>query len=130
MIKISRVDHINMDVKDMEASKKFYGSVFGFKLKESGVRNGAAWAILGIADQAYLCLYEVGDVKRVEQDLQINHFGFHVENFSELEERLGELGVPIKYGGPVPYGGSRSIYINDPSGYEIELSERLGGGLH
>lgn len=61
---------------------------------------------------------------------QINHFGFHVEGFDALERRLRELGAGINYGGVVRSGGSRSVCVEDPSGYEIELSERLGGGLH
>ena len=60
MIKISGVDHINMNVKDLEASKKFYQSVFGFELKEAGFRNGGNWAIVGVPGRLYLALYEVG----------------------------------------------------------------------
>ena len=130
MIKLTRIDHINMRVKNLEASKDFYGSVFGFEPKESGTYKGRSWAILGIPDQAYLCLYEAGNTERVDQDIQINHFGFHVEDFEKLERRLQENNVKISYGGAVQNGKSRSIYIEDPSGYEIELSEQLGGGLH
>lgn len=130
MVKLTRIDHINMRVKHLEASKGFYGSVFGFKVKETGTYRGRPWAILGVTDRAYLCLYEFGDAERIEQNIQINHFGFHVENFEELERRLREKEVKINYGGAVQNGGSRSVYIEDPSGYEIELSEQLGGGLH
>lgn len=126
---LTRIDHINMRVKDLERSREFYGRLFGFARKESGVRNGRPWAILGVPGRAYLCLYEVGDVERVEQELQINHFGFHVEEFAALEERLRAQGVSINYGGAVESGASRSLYIQDPSGYEIELSEKVGGGL-
>lgn len=129
MIRLTRIDHINMRVKDLETSARFYGEVFGFEPKQSGVVNGRRWTILGLKDQAYLCLYEVGEARRVEQELQINHFGFHVADFGALETRLRDQGVPILYGGALPSGKSRSIYIEDPSGYEIELSELLGGGL-
>jgi len=44
MIDISGVDHVNMGVKDLEASKRFYRTVFGFQEKESGVRGGRRWA--------------------------------------------------------------------------------------
>lgn len=130
MIELTRIDHINMRVKDLEASKDFYASVFGFEPKESGNYKGRPWTILGVPDRAYLCLYEVGNAERVDQDIQINHFGFHVEGFEELERKLREKGVKINYGGAVQNGKSRSIYIEDPSGYDIELSEQLGGGLH
>lgn len=130
MVKLTSIDHINMRVKNLEASKEFYGSVFGFKLKESGTGKWGPWAILGIQDRAYLCLYEAGEVERVDQKIQINHFGFHVEDFDEVEKQCKKKGIGVSYGGAVQSGKSRSIYIEDPSGYEIELSEQLGGGLH
>jgi catechol 2,3-dioxygenase-like lactoylglutathione lyase family enzyme len=128
MITVTGVDHINMNVKDLEASKKFYKDAFGFELKEEGFRNGGNWAIIGLPGRIYLALYEVGEAKLVEQDLQINHFGLHVEDFDALEEHLAGKGVTIDH--KWDYGASRSIYINDPNGYEIELSEKLGGGLN
>jgi len=129
MIELTRIDHMNMTVKNLKASQDFYGSLFGFELKESGVGSkGQPWAILGVPDRAYLCLYEVGNAERLDQDIQINHFGFNVEDFDSLEARLRDAG--IDYGRVYQQGKSRSIYITDPNGYEIELSEHLGGGLH
>ena len=130
MIELTRIDHINMRVKNLKESKEFYRSLFGFEEKESGVVRGRKWSILGIPEKVYLCLYEVGDVDRIEQDLQINHFGLNVKDFDKLEARLRNAGVTMHYGGAIETGASRSIYIEDPSGYEIELSEKLGGGLH
>lgn len=128
MISIDRVDHINMGVKNLEESKKFYGSVFGFTEKESGVRNGRRWAIIGVPGRLYIALYEKGEVEMLEQDLQVNHFGFHVDNFDEIERSLKAAGYAVDHSWD--YGASRSIYVNDPNGYEIELSEKLGGGLN
>ena len=52
-----------------------------------------------------------------------------VENFNEIIEICKALGVKIYYDGPVQFEKSRSVYISDPNGYDIELSEILGGGL-
>ncbi len=129
MITLTRVDHINMTVKELDRSAEFYRSVFGFEPKESGVRNGRRWAILGVPDRLYLCLYETGESAQAEDGKRVNHFGFHVEGFDGVEQSLRAMNVAIDHG-PVDYGGSRSLYVIDPDGYEIELSERLGGGLH
>ena len=130
MIELTQIDHINMRVKNLDKSKKFYHDVFGFEEKEGGVLRNRRWTILGIPGKAYLCLYEVGNIEKIEQELQINHFGFNVRDFDRLEGKLRELGVTMTDDGPVEAGKSRSIYIVDPSGYEIELSELLGGGLN
>lgn len=129
MIGVNRIDHINMKVADLAASKEFYGRVFGFETKEEGVRNGLRWAVLGAQGQAYLCLYEARDLHAFGEEQRISHFGFNVRDFDKAQERLETFGVRVAYGGPVDYGASRSLYVEDPSGHEIELSESLGGGL-
>lgn len=129
MIGVNRIDHINMKVRDLAASKEFYGGVFGFATKDEGVRGGRPWAVLGTRGRAYLCLYEVPDLALPGEAQRISHFGFHVADFARAQQRLAALGVPVQYGGAVDYGASRSLYISDPSGHEIELSEAAGGGL-
>jgi len=59
----------------------------------------------------------------------IAHFGFNIANFDDVIERCKEQDVQILYGGIVDWDKSRSIYIVDPSGYELELGEVSGGGL-
>lgn len=128
MVQINRFDHVNMKVVNLNESVAFYKDVFNFDTKESGVWNGTPWTIVGLKDQAYLCMYEVGDLPRATDGVRLNHFGFHVENFEEIEEKLKAMGIEVRRGmtnTPV----SRSLYIDDPSGFEIELSERVGGGL-
>lgn len=127
MISVTGVDHINMNVKDLEATKKFYRDVFGFEEKEGGVRGGTRWAIIGAPGRIYLAIYEVGEAEMAEQPLQINHFGLHVEDFEGVKRQLETAGV--RYDHEADYGASRSIYIIDPNGYEIELSEKRAGGL-
>ncbi len=51
-------------------------------------------------------------------------------DFDGILEKLRERKIAINYGVVVQQGRSRSIYINDPNGYEIELVEKLGGDLH
>ena len=121
------IDHINMKVKDLAESVNFYQNLFGFEIKQEDNQNKAEVPskIIG-NDSIKLCLYEVPDMS---PEGGIAHFGFHVDNFSEVISKCKELGVEILYGGEVDWENSRSVYIVDPSGYEIELSEISGGGL-
>jgi lactoylglutathione lyase len=124
MVRVSSIDHINMTVKDLAQSVEFYAKLFGFRVtKDQPDMNSK---IIGNG-RVQLCLYEGSEI-HLEEGL--NHFGFHVENFNEIEATCKKLGVPILYRGPVSWEeGTRSLYITDPSGYTIELSETAGGGL-
>lgn len=121
------IDHINMKVKDLEESVSFYSNLFGFEVKQDENPNkaDAPSKIIG-NDSIKLCLYEVPDMR---PEGGIAHFGFHIDNFSKVIANCKELGVKVLYGGEVDWEKSRSVYIVDPSGYEIELSEVSGGGL-
>lgn len=126
MVKILRaisMDHVNMTVKNLEESVNFYKKLFGFQIKkEQGEYKSK---IIG-NDNIKLCLYEEPNMS---PEGGIAHFGFNIENFDEIMETCKSLGVKVFYDGPVQFEKSRSIYIEDPSGYDIELSEIKGGGL-
>jgi catechol 2,3-dioxygenase-like lactoylglutathione lyase family enzyme len=79
-----------------------------------------------IKDAIKLCLYED---PQMSPEGGIAHFGFNIANFNEVIEKCKELGVEVLYGGIVDWDKSKSVYIVDPSGYEIELGEISGGGL-
>ena len=123
ILKVSSIDHINMSVKNLAQSVEFYKNLFGFEIKKEQPEEKSK--IIG-NDNVKLCLYEDSEMK---PEGAIAHFGFHVENFDEIIKTCESLGVKIYYDGPVQFEKSRSIYISDPNGYDIELSEVFGGGL-
>ena len=126
-LKATSIDHVNMKVKDLAQSVKFYKDLFGFEIKQEENANklDAPSKIIG-NDTIKLCMYEVPDMS---PEGGIAHFGFNIANFDDTIEKCKELGVQILYGGIVDWEKSKSVYIVDPSGYEIELGEISGGGL-
>ena len=126
-LKATSIDHVNMKVKDLEKSVKFYKNLFGFEIKQEENANklDVPSKIIG-NDTIKLCLYEVHDMS---PEGGIAHFGFNIANFNEVIEKCKELGIEVLYGGIVDWEKSKSVYIVDPSGYEIELGEISGGGL-
>jgi len=127
-LKATSMDHVNMMVKNLEESVNFYKNLFGFEVrKENNSPNklDAPSKIIG-NDSIKLCLYED---PQMSPEGGIVHFGFHIGNFNEIMEKCKELNVEVLYGGPVEFEKSKSVYIKDPSGYDIELSEVTGGGL-
>ncbi len=127
VLKARMIDHINMKVKNLDESVKFYKNLFGFVIKQEENQNkiDAPSKIIG-NDSIKLCLYEIPDMS---PEGGIAHFWFNVENFDEVISKCEELGVKILYDGVINWEKSKSVYIVDPSGYELELGEVSGGGL-
>ena len=117
------IDHVNMTVKNLQESVEFYGKLFGFEVREDQPDQDSK--IIG-NDTIKLCLYEDPEMS---PEGGISHFGFHVENFGEIVRVCKSLGVEVLYGGEVSWKSSLSVYIKDPNGYVIELSNIQGGGL-
>ena len=126
-LKATSIDHINMKVKNLEQSVMFYTGLFGFETRQESNPNKADLPskIIG-NDSIKLCMYEVPDMS---PEGGIAHFGFGIANFDEIIRRCEEFGAEVLYGGVVDWETSRSVYIVDPSGYEVELAEISGGGI-
>ena len=123
ILKATSMDHVNMTVKNLEESVKFYKNLFGFEIKKEQPEDKSK--IIG-NENIKLCLYEDPEMS---PEGGIAHFGFNIENFEEIIDKCKSSGVEVLYGGPVQFEKSKSVYIKDPSGYDIELSEIPGGGL-
>ena len=127
-LQATSLDHVNMNVKDLEKTVEFYKKLFGFEIRKddnSPNKLDVPSKIIG-NDSIKLCLYEDPQMSPAGG---IAHFGFHVANFDAIMNKCKELDVEVLYEGPVEFEKSKSVYIKDPSGYDIELSEVSGGGL-
>jgi len=134
MIRVSAIDHVNLQVADLDLSIEFYCRVFGFKLLEDGRKlPPGGWAIVGLPGAACVALGVAKDLSPA-QGRRIVHFGLVIEDAQSALAILGQERVRIVPRGPgggaiLPYPRSQSIYIQDPDGHEIELTTRFGGGL-
>lgn len=118
------IDHLNLEVANLDETIGFYKNLFGFEIRKEQPEQNSK--IIG-NDDVKLCLYETDGFKYEKKGF--HHFGLYVENFEEAVDKCKELGIKINYGGPVKWESSTSIYIVDPNGYEIELTEVSGGGI-
>ncbi|MCO4792218.1 MAG: VOC family protein [Bacteriovoracaceae bacterium] len=129
MFNIIGIDHLNLNVKNLDNSKVFYKQVFDLDEKENGKSStGNPYSIIGKKNGFYLCLYESIKTEEVPSGY-MNHFGIHISDYDGIIKRLDKNKIPYLYGGHVEYSESRSVYITDPNGIEIELSEKFGGNL-
>jgi len=133
MIKVSAIDHLNVTVSDLESSIEFYHRLFGFDIAEDCRDDDRPYVIMGRAAVGFLALHAQTNGGPPEGG-RINHWGFVVDDFDGLPDRLRSLGVEALYtdrwpGGVIEYPRSRSLYVADPDGNEIELTSAFGGAL-
>jgi catechol 2,3-dioxygenase-like lactoylglutathione lyase family enzyme len=123
---VKSLDHLNMSVRDLAESVEWYRRVFGFEVVEKGVlEGGRPWAIVRSGD-AMLCLYEHPERKTPDPDEHghhaPSHFGLRIEDRAKWEETVERERVAVGYGGAVRWPHSTAWYVEDPTGYEIEVA--------
>jgi len=124
-LKTTGIDHLNLQVKDLNETAEFYNKLFGFEVKKEQPEDNSK--IIG-NNSVKLCLYETPGFEKYHKK-GFAHFGLHVENFYDVLNKCKEMGIQIYYDGPIKWEYSTSVYIKDPNAYEIELTEVFGGGL-
>ena len=131
-IGVKAIDHINLTVSNLERSAEFYQRAFGLEIREDGRDRDRPYVIVGKAGVGYLALHERSETTTAAG--RISHWGFVVEDFEGLSAHLDRYDIPVLYrengsDGVIEYPHSRSVYVADPDGTEIELTSRFGGGL-
>lgn len=129
-----KLDHINLTVANLTDSIEWYQKVFEFELVESGTtQQGIRWGIVASND-SMICMTEyVGRAFADQVDdrsfHQIYHFGLRVTNVDKWHEKIRDYKLKLYYGGQVEYPNSKSWYVHDPSGHEIEVSHSMHGRM-
>ena len=117
--------HIVFYVRDLETSLKFYEKVLGLKRIEGGELPFKAAALTSGRTHHELLLIEIGDAPGPPPGPRrgFYHAGFKIgDSLDELKKAYRELlsaGVQVK--GMSDHTISKSIYLHDPDGNEIEL---------
>lgn len=122
-MRVLRLDHLVLTVASIPATVSFYEAL-GFR----AVTFGASRTALAFGEQK-INLHQADrmfEPKATRPTPGSADLCFVVEDLTTAEARLRELGVEVE-AGPVPRTGARgpisSIYIRDPDGNLIELSE-------
>jgi catechol-2,3-dioxygenase len=122
MAKIKRVGHLVLNVRDLEASTKFYTDVLGFQI----ARDPSERAVFLTCGKIHhdLALFQAPpDAAPVTPGaLGLNHMALQLDDFEALREyyhRLNDMGLEIDH--TSDHGVTKSLYINDPDGNGIEL---------
>ena len=123
-MQVKELGHIVLYVRDLEASRKFYGEVLRWKEIASVPRQMAMFS--GGRTHHELLLIEVGpSAQPIPPGRRVGmyHFGLKIgETDEELRQALRELiDAGVNVTGTADHHVSHSLYITDPDGNEIEL---------
>ncbi len=121
MVKPKRIGHLVLNVRDVEASEKFYTELLGFEI--SMRRPKRTFLTCGRIHHD-LALFEVPETDKNGQPspVGLNHFAVQIESLDELKEvyeRLKAHDVTIE--STVDHGMTGSVYFFDPDGNRVEF---------
>jgi len=127
-MRVRHLDHLNLTVSSLAATRDFYSRVFGFEEVERGEDADGPWGILRSGD-AMLCVYERPALERHDRATltrmglhRISHFALRIEDEAAWRRTLAREGLELLYGGEVRWPHSTAWYVRDPTGYEIEVA--------
>lgn len=121
-----KLDHINLTVRNIEESREWYKKMFDFLPVERGISPQSRKFEILARNDFMICMSEYKDQNnddgQIRQNHRIYHFGVRVDNEEEWINRINTFKVRIKYNAVYQYPHSRSWYVEDPNGHEIEVS--------
>lgn len=121
-----RIDHISLLVKSLDASAAFYTEAVGLPAIENGTGlANVRW--FGVSEYQTLHI-TLGDTGTTYTE-KATHFCLGSDDLPAVIKRLEAKGVPYTdWPGTVGKvhvrrDGTRSVYVQDPDGYWIEISD-------
>lgn len=123
-MKLKRFEHINLSCQNIDATKKFYQTLFpDWYVRAENKDDDGHWMHLG-NDQFYVALNDQPRLNRVHtlyENIGVNHVGFVIDDGEAIKALLDKHRIEY-YTLTAPETKHR-IYVTDPDGNEIELVE-------
>ena len=125
-----RVLHTMIRVGDLEASKKFYCEALGMKLlREREYPDGKfTLCFVGYGDESQEAVIELTHnwgVTSYELGNAYGHVALGTDDIKGACDRVRALGYKVtREPGPMKHGTTVIAFVEDPTGYKIELIEK------
>lgn len=117
---LQSVLHAAINVSNLPMAEHFYGTVLGLTKVERTLKFAGAWYQLG-SFQLHLIVAEHAYEKPLAQEKwgRRAHLAFAIADLNVAKQKLTAANVPIQ----ASSSGRAAIFIQDPDGYVIELSQ-------
>jgi len=130
-MKVRAVDHVSINVRDLETSAKFYADVLKFrKLQTVPMDKGTAITYFEIPGGGRIELIDNPakgpGAPREENATGLRHLAFSVDDVRAAEKDLRGRGVTIVLPATdLPSLGARVLLFLDPSGVTLEFCQEI-----
>ncbi len=117
---VSGISELVLEVSDLEAARRFYRDVLGFKETLFGEgAEGRYWYLVGETARLGLWTEQIGLAGG--RGGEHVHYAFSVPDgeIDGLKARIEGAGAEVE--GPIQLGPGRAIYVTDPDGNVVEF---------
>lgn len=119
MIDLVRLHHVSFAIKDLNASKRFFGGVLGLEeIERPGFNFPGAWYALGDR-QLHLIQQDAGGPKSARLT-RADHMALEVRDIDAVKKALVDNAVTYTEGGN-SHLGMDQVFCQDPDGHVIEF---------
>ncbi|SMY07623.1 VOC family protein [Flavimaricola marinus] len=123
---MARLEHVNVTVKDPDATAAMLGRLFGWKVRWAGGSIHGGRTVHVGEEHSYLAVYTgPPDTAQTEPDNSytarggLNHIGVVVDDLDEAEARVTAEGY--KAHSHADYEPGKRFYFHEENGVEIEV---------
>jgi catechol 2,3-dioxygenase-like lactoylglutathione lyase family enzyme len=129
-LKISKIDHVAINVTDIRKSIDFYSHILGLEQLQTVDCGEFDITYFGLPGGARLELFDYHGENpfgtNPDSTVGLRHLAFQVEDVAEHERLLREAGVAITLPTcELPNLGARVVLFLDPNGVTLEFCEKL-----
>jgi catechol 2,3-dioxygenase-like lactoylglutathione lyase family enzyme len=129
-LKINNIDHVSINLVDIDKSVAFYSQVLGLKQLQTVDCGDFDITYFALPDGSRLELFDYHGkspvASRQENETGLRHIAFQVEDVVEHERLLRAAGVPVTLPScDLPDLGVRVVLFLDPNSVTLEFCEKL-----
>lgn len=122
----TRLEHVNVTVRDSDATAKWMCEVFGWRVRWRGDSIHEGYSVHVGEDDSYVALYtppamksEAGPDDSYFQPAGLNHIAVVVDDLDATEQRVEAAGFAVT--SHHDYEPGRRFYFTDDDGIEVEV---------
>ncbi|HLG72992.1 MAG TPA: VOC family protein [Chloroflexota bacterium] len=124
MVKVRKINHLVLRVRDVERTIRFYRDVLGMEVIARVGPGGMAGVFFKFTDNHHdLACFALGPQAEgpYEDQVGMYHVALEVATLEELVAARDELARVGALVGMSDHGLSKSLYVKDPDGNELEI---------